>query len=59
MRKLASKMRDEVQEAESSKVIVRKEDKTINHFEIEFENIYNKYIRNIIKKRLEMNKNVK
>ena len=39
MRKLASKMRDEVQEAESSKVIVRKEDKTINHFEIEFENI--------------------
>ena len=26
---------------------------------IEFENIYNKYIRNIIKKRLEMNKNVK
>ena len=26
---------------------------------IEFENIYNKYIRNIIKKRLEMNENVK
>ena len=26
---------------------------------IEFENIYNKYIRNIVKKRLEMNKNVK
>ena len=26
---------------------------------IEFENIYNKYIRNIIKKRLEMNANVK
>lgn len=39
MRKLASKMRDEVQEAETTKVIVRKEDRTINHFQIEFENL--------------------
>lgn len=38
MRKLASKMRDEVEEAEESKVSVRREDKTINSFEIEFEN---------------------
>ena len=39
MRKLASKMREEVQEAETTKVIVRKEDKTINNFQIEFENL--------------------
>lgn len=39
MRKLASKMKDEVIEAESTKVIVRKEDRTINAFQIEFENL--------------------
>jgi len=38
MRKLASKMRDEVAEAEDSKVEVRKDDKTITSFDIEFEN---------------------
>ena len=38
MRKLASKMRDEVAEAEENKVEVRKEDKTIKPFFIEFEN---------------------
>jgi len=38
MRKLASKMRDEVEEAEENKVEVRKDDKTIKPFEIEFEN---------------------
>ena len=38
MRKLASKMRDEVEEAEDNKVTVRKEDKTITPFMIEFEN---------------------
>lgn len=38
MRKLASKMRDEVEEAENNKVEVRKEDKTIKPFSIEFEN---------------------
>ena len=38
MRKLASKMRDEVEEAEENKVEVRKEDKTIKPFHIEFEN---------------------
>jgi len=38
MRKLASKMRDEVEEAEENKVEVRKEDKTIKEFHIEFEN---------------------
>ncbi len=37
MRKLASKMRDEVAEAEENKVEVRKEDKTIKPFTIEFE----------------------
>ncbi len=38
MRKLASKMRDEVEEAEENKVEVRRDDKTIKHFNIEFEN---------------------
>lgn len=38
MRKLASKMRDEVEEAEENKVEVRREDKTIKAFHIEFEN---------------------
>lgn len=38
MRKLASKMRDEVEEAEDNKVEVRKEDKTITAFSIPFEN---------------------
>jgi len=38
MRKLASKMRDEVADAEENKVEVRKDDKTITPFEIEFEN---------------------
>ncbi|HMT00966.1 MAG TPA: ABC-F family ATP-binding cassette domain-containing protein [Candidatus Absconditabacterales bacterium] len=38
MRKLASKMRDEVEEAEENKVVVRRDDKTIGGFDIEFEN---------------------
>jgi len=38
MRKLASKMRDEVEEAEENKVEVRKEDKTIKPFTLEFDN---------------------
>lgn len=38
MRKLASKMRDEVEEAEENKVAVRKDDRTITNFDIEFEN---------------------
>ncbi len=38
MRKLASKMRDEVAEAEENKVEVRRDDKTITPFTIEFEN---------------------
>ncbi len=38
MRKLASKMRDEVQEAEENKVELRKDDKTIPQFKIPFEN---------------------
>lgn len=38
MRKLASKMRDEVEEAEDNKVEVRKDDKTITSFTIPFEN---------------------
>lgn len=38
MRKLASKMRDAVEEAEENKVDVRKDDKTINSFTIDFEN---------------------
>jgi len=37
MRKLASKMRDEVEEAEENKVDVRKEDKTMKAFTIDFE----------------------
>lgn len=37
MRKLASKMRDEVEEAEENKVDVRKEDKTMKPFTIDFE----------------------
>lgn len=32
MRKLASKMRDEVEEAEENKVAVRKDDRTITNF---------------------------
>lgn len=38
MRKLASKMRDEVEEAEENKVEVRREDRTISSFTIPFEN---------------------
>ncbi|MBP6911085.1 ABC-F family ATP-binding cassette domain-containing protein [Patescibacteria group bacterium] len=38
MRKLASKMRDEVEEAQENKVEVRRDDRTIGHFNIEFEN---------------------
>lgn len=38
MRKLASKMRDEVEEAEENKVDVRKDDKTIAAFTIPFDN---------------------
>jgi len=38
MRKIASKMRDEVEEAEENKVAVRRDDKTISPFTIEFEN---------------------
>ncbi|EKD25213.1 MAG: hypothetical protein ACD_80C00102G0005 [uncultured bacterium (gcode 4)] len=38
MRKLASKMRDEVADAEENKVEVRKDDKTITVFSIPFEN---------------------
>ena len=38
MRKLASKMRDEVEEAEENKVDVRRDDKTIASFAIPFEN---------------------
>lgn len=38
MRKLASKMRDEVEEAEENKIDVRRDDKTITPFTIEFEN---------------------
>jgi hypothetical protein len=38
MRKLASKMRDEVEESEDNKVEIRRDDRTIAHFTIEFEN---------------------
>jgi hypothetical protein len=38
MRKLASKMRDEVEEAQENVVDVRKDDKTIATFKIPFEN---------------------
>lgn len=38
MRKIASKMRDEIAEAEENLVDVRKDDKTIRPFEIPFEN---------------------
>lgn len=38
MRKIASKLRDEVEEAEDNKTTVRKDDKTIGRFTIEFEN---------------------
>ena len=38
MRKLASKMRDEVEVAEENRVEVRKDDKTILPFVLEFDN---------------------
>lgn len=38
MRKIANKMRDEVEEAEENKVDVRKDDKTIKLFDIPFDN---------------------
>ena len=38
MRKIANKMRDEVEEAEENKVDVRKDDRTIKLFEIPFDN---------------------
>lgn len=39
MRKLAAKMKDEIEDAEENKVEVRKDDKTIAPFHIEFENL--------------------
>ena len=39
MRKLASKLRDDVEEAEENKVAVRRDDKTIPAFTIEFPNL--------------------
>jgi len=39
MRKLASKFRDDIEDAEDSKVEVRRDDKTITEFEIPFENL--------------------
>ena len=39
MRKLASKFRDDIEEAEENKVEVRRDDKTITNFEIPFENL--------------------
>ncbi len=39
MRKLASKFRDDIEDAEDSKVEVRRDDKTITAFEIPFENL--------------------
>ena len=38
MRKLASKMRDEVAEAQENVVDVRKDDQTISNFELAFDN---------------------
>jgi len=38
MRKIANKMREEVEEAEDNKVDVRKDDRTIRPFEIPFDN---------------------
>jgi hypothetical protein len=38
MRKLAKKMREEVEEAEENKVDVRKDDETVKKFTIPFEN---------------------
>lgn len=38
MRKLASKMRESIQEAEENKVTVRRDDRTIRPFDFEFEN---------------------
>ena len=38
MRKIAKKMRSEVEEAEDNKVEVRRDDATINNFTIPFEN---------------------
>jgi ATP-binding cassette subfamily F protein 3 len=43
MRKLASKMRDDVAEAEENKVAVRKDDKTIPEFTIEFPKSHRPY----------------
>jgi ATPase subunit of ABC transporter with duplicated ATPase domains len=43
MRKLASKMRDDVAEAEENKVAVRKDDKTIPKFTIEFPKSHRAY----------------
>ena len=40
MRKLASKLREDVEEAEENKVAVRKDDKTIPKFTIEFQKPY-------------------
>jgi len=39
MRKLAAKMRDEIEESEENMVDVRREDKTIRHFDIEAQDI--------------------
>jgi len=39
MRKLASKFRDDIEDAEDSKVEVRRDDKTITEFVIPFPNL--------------------
>lgn len=38
MRKLAAKLKEDVEEAKETKVVIRKDDKTVHKFEIEFEN---------------------
>lgn len=39
MRKIASKLKDEIEEAEENKVEVRRDDRTIKPFTIAFENL--------------------
>lgn len=39
MRKLAAKLKDDIEEAEENKVDVRRDDRTIKSFDIEFENL--------------------
>ena len=44
MRKLAAKLKDDIEDAEDNKVELRRDDRTIKEFDFEFENLVGDYL---------------